>query len=200
MGITAMVRKTNTSKPHPGHKVFPYLLRELPITRANQVWAMDLTYIPMARGFVYLTAVLDWHTRRVLAHRVSITMDALYCVEAFEEAVLRYGHPEIMNTDQGSQFTSREFIGALEAKGVAISMDGRGQWRDNVFVERLWRSVKYEDVYLRAYETVSAARAGIGRYLTFYNSLRPHTAHGAKTPDMVYFAQLAAMLTIAQAA
>jgi putative transposase len=154
----------------------------------------------MACGFVYLTAVLDWHTRRVLAHRVSITMDALYCVEAFEEAVLRYGRPEIMNTDQGSQFTSSEFIGALEAKGVAISMDGRGQWRDNVFVERLWRSVKYEDVYLRAYETVSAARAGIGRYLTFYNSMRPHTAHGGKTPDMVYYAQLAEMLPIAQAA
>jgi putative transposase len=176
MGITAMVRKTNTSKPHPGHKVFPYLLRELPITRADQVWAMDLTYIPMARGFVYLTAVLDWHMRRVLAPRVSITMDGLYCVEAFKEAVLR-------RPVEFTQFTSSEFIGALEAKGVAISMNGRGQWRDNVFVERLWRSVKYEDGYLRAYETVSAARAGIGRSLTFYNRLRPHMAHGAWRKD-----------------
>jgi putative transposase len=192
MGIEALYRKPNTSKKHPRHPVFPYLLRGLDVDRANQVWAMDITYIPMARGFVFLTAVLDWHSRRVLAHRLSITMEADFCVEALQEAIARYGKPQIMNTDQGSQFTGAEFIGELHKHGIEISMDGRGQWRDNVFVERLWKSVKYEDVYLKAYETVSHARAGISRYFDFYNSRRPHRAHGGRTPDVVYFAALPA--------
>lgn len=191
MGIEALYRKPNTSRKHPAHPVYPYLLRGLQIGRANQVWAMDITYIPMAKGFVFLTAVMDWHSRRVLAHRVSITMDAEPCVAALEEAITRYGVPEIMNTDQGSQFTSTAFTDTLRDNGIAISMDGRGQWRDNVFVERLWRSIKYEEVYLRGYESVSAARAGIDRYLNFYNARRPHRAHGGKTPDMVYFNTLA---------
>jgi putative transposase len=190
MGIEALYRKPNTSQKHPTHPVFPYLLRGMTIDRANQVWAMDITYIPMARGFVFLTAVLDWHSRRVLAHRLSITMQADFCVEALQEAIAKYGVPEIMNTDQGSQFTGAEFIGELHKHGIQISMDGRGQWRDNVFVERLWKSVKYEDVYLKAYETVSQARAGIARYIDFYNSRRPHRAHGGRTPDVVYFAAL----------
>ena len=192
MGIEALYRKPNTSKKHPKHPVFPYLLRGMTIDRANQVWAMDITYIPMARGFVFLTAVLDWHSRRVLAHRLSITMEADFCVEALQEAIAKYGVPEIMNTDQGSQFTGAEFIGELHRHGIDISMDGRGQWRDNVFVERLWKSVKYEDVYLKAYESVSDARAGISRYIDFYNSRRPHRAHGGRTPDVVYFAALPA--------
>jgi putative transposase len=192
MGIEALYRKPNTSKKHPRHPVFPYLLRGLTIERANQVWAMDITYVPMARGFVFLTAVLDWHSRRVLAHRVSITMEADFCIEALQEAIARYGAPEIMNTDQGSQFTGAEFIGELRRHGIEISMDGRGQWRDNVFVERLWKSVKYEDVYLKAYDTVSDARAGISSYIEFYNSRRPHRAHAGRTPDVVYFAALPA--------
>jgi putative transposase len=193
MGVEAIYRKPNTSKKHPKHPVFPYLLRGMTIERANQVWAMDITYIPMARGFVFLTAVLDWHSRRVLAHRLSITMEADFCVEALAEAIARYGKPEIMNTDQGSQFTGTEFIGELQKHGIAVSMDGRGQWRDNVFVERLWKSVKYEDVYLKAYESVSDARSGISRYIDFYNSRRPHRAHDGLTPDMVYFAALPAI-------
>jgi putative transposase len=193
MGIAAIYRKPNTSRRHPAHPVYPYLLRGLAIERANQVWALDITYIPMARGFVFLAAVLDWHSRRVLAHRVSITMEADFCVEALAEAITRYGPPEIVNTDQGSQFTGSEFIGELKRHGIAISMDGRGQWRDNVFVERLWKSVKYEEVYLKAYETVSAARAGIARYFDFYNARRPHSAHRGRTPDMVYFSTLPAL-------
>jgi putative transposase len=165
MGIEALYRKPNTSKRHPRHRVFPYLLRGMTIDRANQVWAMDITYVPMARGFVFLTAVLDWHSRKVLAQRLSITMEAEFCVEALQEAIAKYGVPEIMNTDQGAQFTGAEFIGELRKHGIDISMDGRGQWRDNVFVERLWKSVKYEDVYLKAYESVSDARAGISRYI-----------------------------------
>jgi putative transposase len=192
MGIQALYRKPNTSKKHPKHPVFPYLLRGMTIERANRVCAMDITYMPMARGFVFLAAVLDWHSRRVLAHRLSITMEADFCVEALHEAIVRYGKPAIMNTDQGSQFTGTEFIGELHKHGIEISMDGRGQWRDNVFVERLWKSVKYEDVYLKAYETVSDARAGIARYIDFYNSRRPHRAHGGRTPDVVYFAALTA--------
>jgi putative transposase len=192
MGIEALYRKPNTSKRHPRHPVFPYLLRGMSVDRANQVWAMDITYIPMARGFVFLTAVLDWHSRRVLAHRLSITMEADFCVEALQEAIARYGNPEIMNTDQGSQFTGAEFIGELRRHGIQISMDGRGQWRDNVFVERLWKSVKYEDVYLKAYEAVSDTRAGVSRYLDFYKTRRPHSAHGGRTPDVVYFAALPA--------
>ncbi len=174
MGIEAIYRRPNTSKPEPGHKVFPYLLRKLPVTRPNQVWAMDITYIPMARGFVYLCAVIDWFSRKVLAWRFSITMDVGFCLEAVEEAMARFGKPEIYNTDQGSQFTSRAFTTLLISNGVAISMDGKGAWRDNVFVERLWRSLKHEEVYLRAYASASEARASIGRYLDFYNRRRPH--------------------------
>jgi len=192
MGIEALYRKPNTSKPHPEHAVYPYLLRALAIERANHVWAMDLTYIPMARGFVYLAAIIDWASRKVLAWDVSISMEADFCVRVLDAALARHGKPEIFNTDQGSQFTSLAFTERLKTEGIAISMDGRGCWRDNVFVERLWRSVKYEEVYLRAYETVSQAREGIGRYLNFFNTARPHTAHGGKTPDSAYYATLAA--------
>lgn len=187
MGIEALYRRPNTSKPAPGHKIFPYLLRKLPVTRPNQVWTMDLTYIPMARGFVYLTAVVDWFSRKVLAWRLSITMDVAFCIEAVEEAMARFGKPDIFNTDQGSQFTSREFTGLLIGAGIQISMDGKGAWRDNVFVERIWKSVKYEEVYLRAYTSVSDARASIGRYLAFYNGRRPHQSLGRQTPDQAYF-------------
>jgi len=187
MGIEAIYRRPNTSKPAPGHRIYPYLLRGLKIERANQVWAMDITYIPMARGFVYLAAVVDWSSRRVLSHRVSITMEADFCVEALEEALARHGRPEIFNTDQGSQFTSAAFTGVLMKNGVAISMDGKGSWRDNVFVERLWRSVKYEEVYLRAYESVGDARASIGRYLDFYNRRRPHSSLDRRTPEEAYY-------------
>ena len=187
MGIEAVYRRPNTSKPAPGHKIYPYLLRTLPVTRPNQVWAMDITYIPMARGFIYLAAVLDWFTRRVLSWRVSITLEADFCIEAVEEALTRYAKPKIFNTDQGSQFTSSDFIKVLAAREIRISMDGKGAWRDNVFVERLWRTIKYEEVYLRAYASVSEARASIGRYLGFYNSRRPHSSLDGKTPDQVYF-------------
>ena len=187
MGIEAIYRRPNTSKPAPGHKVFPYLLRKVPVTAPNQVWAMDITYVPMARGFVYLAAVVDWFSRRVLAWRLSISMDASFCIEAVEEALARHGRPAIFNTDQGSQFTSMAFTGVLKAAGIAISMDGRGAWRDNVFVERLWRTVKYEEVYLRAYASVSEARASLGRYLAFYNAGRPHSSLDRQTPDEAYF-------------
>ena len=187
MGIEALYRKPNTSKPAPGHKIYPYLLRKLPITRPNQVWAMDITYIPMARGFIYLAAVLDWFTRRVLAWRVSITLEADFCIEAVEEALARHGKPEIFNTDQGSQFTSTEFIKVLASREIKISMDGKGAWRDNVFVERLWRTIKYEEVYLHAYANVPEARASIGRYIGFYNGRRPHSSLDGKTPDQAYF-------------
>ncbi len=187
MGIEAIYRRPNTSKPAPGHKIYPYLLRGVTVERANQVWATDITYIPMARGFVYLVAVVDWFSRRVLSHRVSITMEADFCVEALEEALAKHSRPEIFNTDQGSQFTSEAFTGVLTKNGVAISMDGKGSWRDNVFVERLWRSVKYEEVYLRAYDRVSDARASIGRYLAFFNGKRPHSSLDRRTPDEAYF-------------
>ena len=183
MGIEALYRRPSRSKPAPGHKIYPYLLGKLAVTRPDQVWAMDITYIPMARGFVYLAAVVDWFSRRVLAWRLSITMEAAFCVEALEEALSRYGTPEIFNTDQGSQFTSAEFTGALLAKGIAISMDGKGAWRDNVFVERLWRTIKYEEVYLRAYDTVNDARGSLGRYIAFYNSRRPHSSLDRQPPD-----------------
>jgi putative transposase len=189
MGIEAIYRRPNTSKPAPGHKIYPYLLRNLTITRANQVWAMDLTYIPMARGFVYLACVVDWFSRRVLAWRLSITMEASFCIEALEEALAKYGKPEIYNTDQGSQFTSQAFTDVLIGNGIAISMDGKGSWRDNVFVERLWRTIKYEEVYLRAYDSVSEARASIDRYLDFYNRRRPHSSLDRQTPDEAYFNQ-----------
>jgi putative transposase len=187
MGVEAIYRRPNTSKPAPGHKIHPYLLRGLTVDRPDQVWAMDISYIPMKRGFVYLAAVIDWHTRRVLAWRVSITMEVEFCLEAVEEAMARHGKPQIFNTDQGSQFTSTAFTSLLADNGVAISMDGKGAWRDNVFVERLWRSVKYEEVYLRAYDSVAEARASIGRYLEFYNRKRPHSSLGARTPDQAYF-------------
>jgi putative transposase len=190
MGIAALYRRTNTSKPTPGHKIYPYLLRCVAVERPNQVWAMDITYIPMARGFVYLAAVVDWFSRRVLAWRVSITMEVAFCLEAVEEALARHGRPEIFNTDQGSQFTGQDFTGLLLDNAIAISMDGKGAWRDNVFVERLWRSVKYEEVYLRAYDSVGEARASIGRYLDFYNRKRPHSSLDARTPDHAYFGHL----------
>jgi putative transposase len=190
MGLGALYRKPNTSKPAPGHKIYPYLLRELPVTRPNQVWAMDITYIPMARGFVYLAAVVDWFSRRVLSWRLSITLEAAFCIEALEEALARYGRPEIFNTDQGSQFTSHDFTRELLKHGIAISMDGKGAWRDNVFVERLWRSIKYEEVYLKAYDSVSEARASLGRYLAFYNGRRPHSSLDRRTPDQAYFTPL----------
>ena len=190
MGIEALYRRPRTTKPEPGHKVYPYLLRGMAIERPNQVWAMDITYIPMARGFVYLAVVLDWFSRRVLAWRLSITMEASFCVEALQEAMARHGKPEIVNTDQGSQFTGQAFTGVLAGHGVTISMDGKGAWRDNVFVERLWRSVKYEEVYLHAYDSVSEARASIGRYLDFYNRRRPHASLDGATPDQAYFTLL----------
>jgi len=190
MGIAALYRKPNTSKPAPGHQVYPYLLRKLPVTRPNQVWAMDITYIPMARGFVYLAAVVDWFSRRVLAWRLSITLEAAFCIEAVEEALSHYGSPEIFNTDQGSQFTATAFTDVLLKNEIAISMDGKGAWRDNVFVERLWRSIKYEEVYLRAYDSVAEARTSIGRYLTFYNGRRPHSSLDRRTPDQAYFTPL----------
>ena len=187
MGIEAVYRKPNTSKPEPGHRIYPYLLRGLTIDRPNQVWATDITYIPMARGFVYLCAVMDWSTRRILAWRVSNTMEAEFCVETLEEALATHGTPEIFNTDQGSQFSGTAFTGVLMKNDIAISMDGKGAWRDNVFVERFWRSVKYEEVYLRAYNDVPEARASLARYLTFYNGRRPHTALDRRTPDQAYF-------------
>ena len=194
MGIEALYRRPHTSKPADGHKIYPYLLRGLTVERANQVWAMDITYIPMARGFVYLAAVVDWFSPPpsqgqawVLTWRVSITLEVEFCLDAVEEALARYGKPEIFNTDQGSQFTSADFTGLLLENAIAISMDGRGAWRDNVFVERLWRSVKYEEVYLRAYDSVGEARAAIGRYLDFHNRKRPHSSLDARTPDQAYF-------------
>jgi putative transposase len=187
MGIEALYRRPRTTTPEPGHKIYPYLLRGMEITRPNQVWAMDITYIPMARGFVYLAVVLDWFSRRVLSWRLSITMEASFCVETLEEALARHGAPDIFNTDQGSQFTGQAFTGVLSGNGIAISMDSKGAWRDNVFVERLWRSVKYEEVYLRAYESVGEARMSIGRYLDFYNGRRPHSSLDGITPDQAYF-------------
>jgi putative transposase len=187
MGIEALYRHPRTTKPEPGHKVYPYLLRGLPITRPNQVWAMDITYVPMAKGFVYLAVVLDWFSRRVLSWRVSITMEASFCIETLQEALARHGKPEIFNTDQGSQFTGAAFADVLISNDIKISMDGKGAWRDNVFVERLWRSVKYEEVYLRAYDSVSDARGSIGRYLDLYNRRRPHSSLDGMTPDQAYF-------------
>jgi putative transposase len=190
MGIEAIYRKPNTSKPAPGHKIYPYLLRGLTVTRPNQAWAMDITYIPMARGFIYLAAVVDWFSRRVLAWKLSITMESSFCIEALDEALSRNEKPEIFNTDQGSQFTSEAFTGRLKEEGIGISMDGKGRWRDNVFVERVWKSIKYEEVYLHAYETVHEARTLIGRYIEFYNTIRPHSSLNGLTPDQVYFNRL----------
>jgi putative transposase len=187
MGIEALYRKPSLSRRHPAHRIYPYLLRQLAITRPNHVWAADITYIPMRRGFVYLFAVLDWASRRVLAWRLSNTLTTDFCLDAVREAITQYGCPEIFNTDQGCQFTSQEFTGLLKDQGIQISMDGRGCWRDNVFVERLWRSLKYEEVYLHAYETVREAQQGLERYLHFYNQVRPHRALDGRTPDGVYW-------------
>jgi putative transposase len=190
MGIQALAPQPGTSKRAPGHKIYPYLLRNVAVRRSNQVWALDTTYIPMARGFVYLTAVVDVASRRVLAHRVAITLEASHAKEVIEQALAQYGTPEIVNTDQGSQFTAQEFTGVVLASGARLSMDGRGAWRDNVFVERLWRTVKYERVYLRAYDSVSAARADVAEFLRWYNAERPHSKVDRFTPDEAYFAGL----------
>lgn len=197
MGIEALAPQPGTSKAAPGNKIYPYLLRKLSIVRANQVWALDTTYIPMAKGFVYLTAVVDVASRRVLTHRVAVTMEACHAREIIEEAFAKYGLPEIVNTDQGSQFTAEEFTNAVLSKGCKLSMDGRGAWRDNVFVERLWRSVKYERVYLMAYDSVGAARSNIAQYFDWYNTERPHSRLDRVTPRQVYEDLLP---TLAQAA
>lgn len=187
MGLSALYRRPNTTKRDASHKIYPYLLRDLPITKANQVWATDLTYIPMKKGFVYLVAVMDWFTRKVLSWKLSNSMEADFCVRTLEEAIAKYGAPDIFNTDQGSQFTCPAFIDVLKKHDIKISMDGKGAWRDNVFVERLWKSVKYEEVYLRAYDNVADARANLAKYLTFYNTKRPHQALDGNTPDSAYF-------------
>jgi putative transposase len=186
MGLESVAPKPNTSKPNEEHPVYPYLLRGLTINRPNQVWAADITYIPLARGFAYLVAVMDWHSRRVLSWRLSNTMDPSFCVEALQEALSRFGRPEIFNSDQGSQFTSGDFTGILLGAGVKISMDGKGRCIDNVFVERLWRSLKYEDVYLKAYTNLVEARTGLERYFQFYNTRRSHQALGHQTPAAFY--------------
>jgi putative transposase len=193
MGLQAIHPRRRTSQPAPGHRIYPYLLRGLNIDRPNQVWAADITYIPMAQGFMYLVAILDWHSRRVLSWRLSNTLDTDFCVEALEQALSRYGSPEIFNTDQGAQFTAAAFTDVLKARQIHISMDGKGRWMDNVFVERLWRTVKYEDIYLRAYETPAELRAGLDRYFRFYNTRRGHAALGRQTPDEVYFGTISSL-------
>lgn len=190
MGIEAIYPKVHTTKANPENRRYPYLLGNMDITRSNQVWCADITYIPMRKGYMYLVAVMDWHSRKVLSWRLSNTMDTDFCLSALEEAISRYGHPQIFNTDQGSQFTSDAFTGCLFREGIKISMDGRGRWMDNVFVERLWRSLKYEEVYLNAYENGSEARIGIGDWIAFYNSVRPHSSLGGETPDNFYEAEL----------
>jgi len=192
MGLQAIYQKPRTSTPNAQHRVYPYLLRDLAIERANQVWCADITYIPMQRGFLYLVAVMDWHTRAVLSWRLSNTIDSAFCVEALEEALSRYGKPEVFNTDQGSQFTSEEFTDTLSGAGVRISMDGKGRWMDNVFIERLWRSLKYECVYLREFETGHQAKAEMARWLDYYNTDRPHSSLGDKTPMEAYIENMAA--------
>lgn len=189
MGLQTIYRRPRTTVPHPGHKVYPYLLRGVAVTRPNQVWAADITYVPMARGFMYLVAIIDWHSRKVLAHRVSNTMEAGFCVEALREALAKYGHPEVFNTDQGSQFTSSAFTGVLEAAGVYISMDGKGRCYDNIFIERLWRTVKYEYLYLHAFEGGGSLRDGLRSWITWYNRQRIHQGLKYKTPDEVYYAE-----------
>lgn len=197
MGVEALYCKPKTSRRNARHKIWPYLLRGMTINRANQVWALDTTYIPMARGFVYLTAVVDWASRKILAHRVAITLEAAHAVEALEEAFARYGLPDIVNTDQGSQFTAGAFTEAVLGRCVRLSMDGKGAWRDNVFVERVWRSIKYEEVYLKACESVSHARLCIDEYVELYNRKRPHSSLVDRTPDEAYFATLPAIKTAA---
>jgi putative transposase len=190
MGIRALYPKPRLSKPNPEHKIYPYLLRGLEITRANHVWATDITYIPMAKGFCYLVAIMDWASRRVLAWRLSNTLDVSFCTEALEEAIRKYGTPEMFNTDQGSQFTSEAFTDILIGNGISISMDGKGRWVDNVFVERLWRSVKYEDIYLKAYGSLAEARHGLAAYFEFYNTRRRHQGLDDRTPNEVYWTTL----------
>lgn len=190
MGIEALYRKPRTSRKHPAHPVYPYLLRDMTIDKPNQVWAMDITYIPMARGFIYLCAVIDWATRRVMSWGLSNTLTSDFCVDAMQEAIMRHGKPEICNTDQGSQFTSLEFTDLLKKNDIRISMDGKGRWRDNVVIERLWRSVKYDEVYLHAYESVRAAHAGLNGYFELYNGRRPHSSLDGRTPNDVYFEKL----------
>jgi putative transposase len=190
MGLQALYPKRRLSVPHPGHRVYPYLLRGLDITHAGHVWCADVTYLPMARGFCYLTAIMDWASRRVLAFRVSNTLDASFCIEALEEALERFDAPEIFNSDQGSQFTSEGFTSLLASRGIRISMDGRGRWLDNVFIERLWRSVKYEEVYLKAYETIPEARRELAAYFDFYNTRRRHQGLEDRTADEVYWSTL----------
>ena len=190
MGIEAIYQKPRLSKPHPAHKIYPYLLRGLEVNRGNQVWAADITYLPMARGFCYLVAIMDWASRKVLSWRTSNTPDTSFCLNALEEAIMRFGVPEIFNTDQGSQFTSEDFIDMLSTRGIRISMDGRGRWIDNIFIERLWRSVKYEEVYLKAYDSISEARQGLKAYFDFYNRLRRHQSLDRRTPDEVYWTTL----------
>lgn len=190
MGLMPIYQKPRTSIPNPAHKRYPYLLRDLNIERSNQVWCADITYIPMRKGFLYLVAIMDWHSRKVLSWKLSNSMDTDFCIYALEEALAKYGTPDIFNTDQGSQFTSFAFTNVLQEKGIRISMDGRGRWMDNVFIERLWRSLKYENVYLHAYETGSEARAGIGQWFTFYNKTRPHSKHGGKTPNEGYYTNM----------
>lgn len=187
MGLSAIYQKPNTSKPFPGHKIYPYLLKGMEIINPNQVWCADVCYIPMRRGFLYLVAIMDWHSRKVLSWRLSNTLEADFCVSALREALARFGTPEIFNTDQGCQFTSLEFTEVLKEAGVRISMDSKGRWMDNVMIERLWRSMKYECVYLHAFETGSEAKAGIERWVTFYNEHRPHSRLDDRTPDEAYF-------------
>jgi putative transposase len=193
MGLKAVYRRPRTSKPRVGNKIYPYLLRGLKISRPNQVWAADITYIPMRKGFLYLVAIMDWHSRHILAWRLSNTLESDFCVEALKEA-LQKGCPEIFNTDQGSQFTSPEFTGILENRGIKVSMDGLGRYTDNLFIERLWRTLKYEEVYLKAYQDARVARAEIGRYIHFYNTERPHQALEYRTPAQVYYAEAVAVI------
>jgi len=193
MGIEALYRKPRTSKKHPEHAVYPYLLRGKVINRANQVWALDTTYIPMAQGYVYLTAVVDWASRKVLAAKIAITLEAVHAVEVLQDAFNRYDKPEIINTDRGSQFTAYEFVQAVKSRGCRLSMDGRGAWRDNIFVERLWKTIKYERVYLYAYDSVSEARSSIMQYLAWYNQSRPHSKLDKMTPDEAYGMMLPAV-------
>lgn len=187
MGLMPIYQKPNTSRPGRGHKTYPYLLRGLRVDRPNQVWCSDITYLPMRRGFLYLVAIMDWHTRKVLAWRISNTLEADFCVEALNEAIHKFGPPEIMNTDQGSQFTSLAWTDRLRRSGVRISMDGKGRFLDNIFIERLWRTLKYECVYLHAWETGSEAKAGIRKWMTFYNHQRPHSALGGRPPAVLYW-------------
>ena len=189
MGLTPIYQRPRTTVPNPEHRIFPYLLRDLAIERPDQIWCADVTYIPMRRGFLYLVAIMDWASRKVLAWRLSNTMDADFCVAALEEAIVRHDKPGIFNTDQGSQFTSFAFTNTLREAGIRISMDGRGRWMDNIFIERLWRSLKYECVFLTAFETGSEARTGIGRWIGYYNADRPHSTFGGRTPDEVYATQ-----------